>query len=126
MAQPRVRAGGPARPSRERGVTPQISTADPDVSASKIQLHHLESSLQARDAAEEVRLALHDKSVQAEDQERRLVAANEQVRALQGESKSLRVEAKALDQALARSEGSCRICARAAMPSNGTICDSRT
>lgn len=86
--------------------THRLTGAVNDVSASKIQLQHLESSLQARDAAaEEVRLALRDKSLQAEDQERRLFAANEQIRALQGESKSLRVEAKALDQALARSEG---------------------
>lgn len=86
--------------------THRLAGATNDVSASKIQLHHLESSLQARDAAaEDVRLALRDKSLQAEDLERRLFAASEQVRALQGESKSLRVEAKALDQALARSEG---------------------
>jgi crescentin len=86
-------------------VTGRLAAATNDVSASKIQLQHLETSLQARDAAaEELRLALRDKTLQAENLERRLFAETEQTRALQGESKALRVEAKALDQALARSD----------------------
>lgn len=86
-------------------VTGRLAAAANDVSASKIQLNHLETSLLARDAeAEEVRLALRDKTLQVENLERRLFAETEQARALQGESKALRVEAKALDQALARSD----------------------
>ncbi|WP_277996203.1 chromosome partitioning protein ParA [Methylobacterium sp. Leaf465] len=85
--------------------TGRLAAATNDVAAAKIQLHHLETSLQARDAAaEEVRIALRDKTLQAENLERRLFAETEQSRALQGESKALRVEAKALDQALARSD----------------------
>ncbi|MCI9879656.1 MULTISPECIES: chromosome partitioning protein ParA [Methylobacterium] len=85
--------------------TGRLAAVTNDVAASKIQLHHLETSLQARDAAaEEVRIALRDRTQQAENLERRLFAETEQSRALQGESKALRVEAKALDQALARSD----------------------
>lgn len=76
-----------------------------DYSAAAIQLHHLETSLQDRDAAaEELRLTLRDKTLSAENLERRLFAETEQTRALQGESKALRIETKSLDQALARSE----------------------
>lgn len=76
-----------------------------DHSAAVIQLHHLETSLQERDAtSEELRVSLRDKNLVAENLERQLFAETEQTRALLGESKALRVEAKSLDQALARSE----------------------
>ncbi|MFD0934068.1 chromosome partitioning protein ParA [Methylobacterium trifolii] len=76
-----------------------------DYSATTIQLHHLETSLQDRDATnEELRVTLRDKSLMAENLERQLFAETEQTRALLGESKALRIEAKSLDQALARSE----------------------
>ncbi len=75
-------------------------------SAATIQLQHLEASLRERDTTgEELRVGLRDKTLLAENLERQLHAETEQTRALQGESKALRIEAKALDQALARSEG---------------------
>lgn len=83
----------------------RLAAATNDVSASAIQLHHLETSLEERDAAgEELRLGLRDKALQVENLERRLFAETEQGRALQGENKALRGEAKSLDQALARAE----------------------
>ncbi|MCJ2079850.1 chromosome partitioning protein ParA [Methylobacterium sp. J-090] len=76
-----------------------------DYSATAIQLHHLETSLQDRDATgEELRVNLREKSLVAENLERQLFAETEQTRALLGESKALRSEAKSLDQALVRSE----------------------
>lgn len=83
----------------------RLASATNDVSASAIQLHHLETSLEEREVAgEELRLGLRDKTLQVENLERRLFAETEQTRALQGESKALRGEAKALDQSLARAE----------------------
>ncbi|NEU10625.1 chromosome partitioning protein ParA [Methylobacterium sp. BTF04] len=86
-------------------MTGRLATVTNDFSAATIQLNHLETSLQERDAAaEDLRLTLRDKSLSAENLERRLFSETEQTRALQGESKALRIEAKSLDQALARAE----------------------
>ncbi|TXM73017.1 chromosome partitioning protein ParA [Methylobacterium sp. WL69] len=86
-------------------ISKRLAEVSNDYSATTLQLHHLEASLKDRDATgEELRVSLRDKTLVAENLERQLFAETEQSRALLGESKALRIEAKSLDQALARSE----------------------
>ncbi len=83
----------------------RLSSATNDAAAAAIQLHHLETSLHERDAAsEDLRLSLRDKALQVENLERQLFVETERMRALEGENKALRTEAKSLDQAMTRAE----------------------
>jgi crescentin len=65
----------------------------------------IEGELHDREATiEELRISLRDKSLAAENFERQLFAETEKAKAVLGESKALRQETQAMDQALSRSE----------------------
>lgn len=86
-------------------VSDRFAAASSDLAAALGQIQHLEASLHDRDETlEGLRLNLRDRSLAAENLERQLFAETEQSRALAAESKALRMEAKAIDQALSRSE----------------------
>ncbi|MFK5596178.1 chromosome partitioning protein ParA [Methylobacterium sp. HMF5984] len=64
-----------------------------------------ENQLRAADATiADQRIEIRDKALSIENMERQLFAEAEQVKALSGENKALRLEAQAADSALARSE----------------------
>lgn len=91
---------------RELGeVNARAATSANELAAASTELQRLEAQLRERDAeAEELRVRVRDRTVAAENLERQLFAETEQVRALTGENKSLRIEAQAADQAMTRAE----------------------
>lgn len=91
---------------RELGeVNARAASGANELAAASTELQRLEAQLRERDAeAEELRVRVRDRSVAAENLERQLFAETEQVRALTGENKSLRIEAQAADQAMTRAE----------------------
>lgn len=83
----------------------RIASAGNDLSTAVAQVQRLEASLRDRDGEiEELRIGLHDKTLLAENLDRQLFSEGEQTKALIGENKALRMEAQAVDQALARAE----------------------
>ncbi|MGY2050170.1 chromosome partitioning protein ParA [Methylobacterium sp. JK268] len=83
----------------------RAATSTNELTAAHVELQRVEAQLRERDAEnDELRLRIRDRAVTAENLERQLFAETEQVRALTGENKSLRVEAQAADQALTRAE----------------------
>lgn len=91
---------------RELGeLNARAATSANELSAASAEAQRLEAQLRERDAeAEELRVRVRDRTVAAENLERQLFAETEQVRALTGENKSLRVEAQAADHAMTRAE----------------------
>ena len=96
-------AGGARREASE--LTSRIAAAGNDLSEAINRGNRLEAALRDRDTRiEELRIALRDRTLVAENLERQLYAETEQGKALAGENKALRIEAQAADQALARAE----------------------
>lgn len=91
---------------RELGeVNSRAATSANELAAASTELQRLEGQLREREAeAEELRVRVRDRTVAVENMERQLFAETEQVRALTGENKSLRLEAQAADQAMTRAE----------------------
>ncbi len=86
-------------------VNGRAASSSNELAAVSTELQRLETQLRERDAEnEELRVRVRDRTVAVENMERQLFAETEQVRALTGENKSLRIEAQAADQAMTRAE----------------------